>query len=139
MPLKSYLGKAFGGSSRPPPPPLVSKGLSIHILLTQVWLVFILQHVSSPVFMTASILVNKLDNCFVVHLLEPAMKRCFTRALCSLGSNIGKLISCHRQAVQYQETLSKYRGYWQRLQIAFDMKCKLSFPLEWSNYPVPVL
>ena len=25
-----------------------------------------------------SILVNKLDNCFVVHLLEPAMKRWFT-------------------------------------------------------------
>ena len=27
--------------------------------------------------MTVSILVNKLDNCFVVHLLEPAIKRCF--------------------------------------------------------------
>ena len=48
--------------------------LSIHILLTPVWLVFILQYFSSPVFMTVSISVNKLDNCFVVHLLEPAMK-----------------------------------------------------------------
>ena len=41
-------------------------------------LIYILyQYFSSPVFMTVSILVNKLDNCFVVHLLEPAMKRCF--------------------------------------------------------------
>ena len=58
--------------------------LTIHILLAPVRLVFILQYFSSPVFMTVSILVNKLDNCFVVHLLEPAMKRCFTRDLCSL-------------------------------------------------------
>ena len=28
--------------------------------------------------MTISILVNKLDNYFVVHFLEPAMKGCFT-------------------------------------------------------------
>ena len=28
--------------------------------------------------MTVRILVNKLDNCFVIHLLEPAMKRCLT-------------------------------------------------------------
>ena len=48
--------------------------LSIHILLTPVWLVFVLQYFSSPVFMIVSILVKKLDNCFVVHLLEPAMK-----------------------------------------------------------------
>ena len=47
--------------------------LSIHILLNLVWLVFILQYFSSPVFITVSILVNKLDNCFVVHLLEPAI------------------------------------------------------------------
>ena len=59
--------------------------LSIHILLTPVWLVLILQYFSSPVFMTVSILVNKLDNYFVVHLLEPAIKRCFTGDLCSLG------------------------------------------------------
>ena len=57
---------------------------SIHTLLTPVWLVFILQHFSSPVFMTVSILVNKLDNCFVVQLLKPAMKR-FTGGLCNLG------------------------------------------------------
>ena len=36
-------------------------------------------------FSTVSILVNKLDNGFVVHLLEPAIKRCFTGDLCSLG------------------------------------------------------
>ena len=36
--------------------------LSIHILLTLVWLVFTLQCFSIPVFMTVSILVNKLDN-----------------------------------------------------------------------------
>ena len=58
--------------------------LSIHILLTPVWLVFILQYFCSPVFITVSILVNKLDNCFVVHLPEPAIKQCFTRDLCSL-------------------------------------------------------
>ena len=58
--------------------------LSIHILLTPVWLVFTLQYSSSPVFMTVNILVNKLDNCFVVHLLEPAMKWCFSGDLCSL-------------------------------------------------------
>ena len=45
----------------------------------------ILQYFSSPVFMTVSILVNKLDKSFVVHLLEPAIKRCFTGDLCSLG------------------------------------------------------
>ena len=59
--------------------------LSIHILLTPVWLAFMPQYFSGPVFTTVSILVNKLDNCFVVHLLEPAMKRCFTGDLCSLG------------------------------------------------------
>ena len=36
--------------------------------------------------MTVSILVNKLDNCFVEHLLEPAMKRCFTGGLCRFKS-----------------------------------------------------
>ena len=81
--------------------------LSIHILLTPVWLACILQYFSSPVFMTVSILVNKLDNSFVVHLLEPAMKPCFTEDLCSLGSNIGKVISCHHQAAQYQERLNE--------------------------------
>ena len=44
--------------------------------------------------MTVSILVKKLDNCFVVHLLESAIKRCFTGDLCSLGSNICKVIAC---------------------------------------------
>ena len=46
--------------------------LRIHILLTPVWLVFTLQNLSSPVFITVSILVNKLDNYVVVYL--PAMK-----------------------------------------------------------------
>ena len=95
--------------------------LSIHILLIPVWLVFILQYFSSPVFMTVSILVNKLNNSFVVHLLEPAMKRCFTGDLCSLGSNIGQVISCRHQTAHYQETSWKYHGYWQCLQ-AFDTK-----------------
>ena len=61
------------------------KFVSIHILLSPIWLVFILQYFSSPVFMTVSILVNKLDNCFEVHFLEPVMKRYFTGDLCSLG------------------------------------------------------
>ena len=76
--------------------------LSIHILSTPLWLVFTLKHFSSPVFMTVNILVNKLDNCSVVHLLEPAMKRCFTGDLIclSLGSNIGRVISCHHQTTQ---------------------------------------
>ena len=58
--------------------------LSIHGK-TLVWLVFMLQYFSSPFFMTISILVNKLDNCFAVHLLERAIKQCFTGNLCSLG------------------------------------------------------
>ena len=37
-------------------------------------------------------MVDNMDNSFVVHLLEPAMKRCFTGDLCILGSNIGELI-----------------------------------------------
>ena len=78
--------------------------LSIHILLTPVWLVFVLQYFSCPVFMTVSTLVNKLDNCFVVHLLESAMKRCFTRDYAAWGSNVGKVISCPLQTAQYQET-----------------------------------
>ena len=41
---------------------------TIHILLTPVWLVFILRYFSGHVFMTVNILVNKLDNCPVVHL-----------------------------------------------------------------------
>ena len=48
--------------------------LSINILLTAVWLIFKLQYFSIRVFTTVSIFVNKLDNCFAVHLLEPAMK-----------------------------------------------------------------
>ena len=59
---------------------------------------------SSPVYIAVSILVNKLDNCFVAHLMELAMKRSFTGDLCSLGSNIGKVISCPLQTAQYQET-----------------------------------
>ena len=80
--------------------------LSSHLLLTPVLLVFILQYFSGPVFMTVSILVNKIDNCFVVHLLEPAMKRCFTGDSCSLGVNTGEVIFCPRphQTTQYQET-----------------------------------
>ena len=50
--------------------------------------------------MAVSILVKKLDNCFVVHLQEPEIERCFTGDLCSWGSNIGKIISCHRRTVQ---------------------------------------
>ena len=45
--------------------------------------VFMLQYFSSPVFITVSILANKLDNCFVVHLLEPAVKQCFTGEIIS--------------------------------------------------------
>ena len=37
-------------------------------------LVFILQYFPSPVFMTVSIVVNKLDNCSVVQLLVSAVK-----------------------------------------------------------------
>ena len=63
------------------------KLISFHMLLTPVWLVFMLQYFSSLVFMTVSILVNKLDNCFVIPLAEPAMKRCFTGDLCNLLSS----------------------------------------------------
>ena len=51
------------------------------------------QYFSSPIFMTVNILVNKLDNCFVLHLLEQAIKRCFTGDLA---------IPCRHQTAQYQ-------------------------------------
>ena len=43
--------------------------------------------------MTLSILANKLDNCFVVQLLEPAIKPSFSLEIyAAWGSNIGKVI-----------------------------------------------
>ena len=76
--------------------------LSIDIFLTPVWLVFMPQYFSSPVFMTISILINKVDNCFVVHLLEPAMKPCFTGDLCRLGVQYrkGNLLSSSDSSIR---------------------------------------
>ena len=72
--------------------------LSIHILLTPECLVFILQYFSCPVFMTVSILVNKLGNSF----LEPAMKLCFAGDLCSLGVQYrcGNLLSSSDSSIR---------------------------------------
>ena len=55
------------------------------------------------------------------------MKRCFIGDLCSLGVQYR-----YHQTAQHQETSWKYCGYWQCLQTTFDMKCRLSFLLEWS-------
>ena len=102
--------------------------LSIYILLTPVWLVFILQYVSSPVFMTVCILVNKLDNCFVVHLLELAMKRCFTGDLCSF---IFIFIYYIYTVIQYYVFASSGM-----LKVA-DLWSKLLIPCEYQNIRHP--
>ena len=57
----------------------------IHILFTPLWLVFTSQYLFNPFLMTVSILVNKLERSLVLHLPEPAMKRCENGSLCSLG------------------------------------------------------
>ena len=46
---------------------------------------FMLQYFTVPVFTALSILVDRPDKSFLIHLLEPSMKQCLTGDLRSLG------------------------------------------------------
>ena len=56
----------------------------IHMLLTPLRLVLVLQYLTNPSFMVLSTLVRRHDRSFVVHLLEPAINLCLYD-LCNLG------------------------------------------------------
>ena len=57
--------------------------LTIHMLLTPLRLVLVLLYLISPSFTVVNTLVSRHDKPFVVHLLEPAIKRCLTGTLCN--------------------------------------------------------
>ena len=58
-------------------------------------LVLVLQYLISPSFTVVNTLVSRHDKSFVVHLLEPAIKRCLKGTLCNIGVqyNQGRLLS----------------------------------------------
>ena len=56
----------------------------IHMFLTQLRLVLLLQYLTNPSFMVLSSLVRRHERSFVVHLLEPAANRCLYGDLCNL-------------------------------------------------------
>ena len=57
----------------------------IHMLLTPLRLVLVLQYLTNPSFMVLSTLVRRHYRSFVVHLLESAINRCLYGDLCNLG------------------------------------------------------
>ena len=57
----------------------------IHMLLTPLQLVLVLQYLTNPSFTVLSSLVRRHDRSFVVHLLEPPINRCLYGDLCNLG------------------------------------------------------
>ena len=57
----------------------------IHVLLTPLWLVLVLQYLTNLSFMVLSTLVRRHDRPFVIHLLEPDVNRCLNGDLCNLG------------------------------------------------------
>ena len=59
--------------------------LTIHKLLTLLRLVLVLQYLISPSFTMVNTLVSRHDKSFVVHLLQPAIKRCLKGTLCNFG------------------------------------------------------
>ena len=59
--------------------------LTIHMLLTPLQLVLVLQYLISPSSMVVDTLVSRHDKSFVVHLLKPAIKRCLKGTVCNLG------------------------------------------------------
>ena len=65
----------------------------IHMLLTPLRLVLMLQYFTNPSFMVFSTLVRRHDRPFVVHLLEPAINRCLYGDLCNLGVHFGRFWS----------------------------------------------
>ena len=64
--------------------------LTIHMLLTPLWLVLVLQYLISPSLTVFNILVSRHDKSFVVHLLEPAIKRCLKGPYVILESSTNK-------------------------------------------------
>ena len=58
---------------------------SIHMLFTPLRLVLVAQYLISPCLMVDSNFVRRHDKSLVVHLLEPAIKRCLKGILCSFG------------------------------------------------------
>ena len=48
----------------------------IHMLLTPLQLVIVLQYLTNLSFMVLSVLVRRCDRSFVTHLLEPAINQC---------------------------------------------------------------
>ena len=62
----------------------------IHMLFTLLWLILVFQYLLNPSLMVVKVLVCIPDSSFVVHLLEPGMKRCLNGVLCSLGSSTNK-------------------------------------------------
>ena len=59
--------------------------LTIHMLLTPMLLVLVLQDLISPSFKVVNTLVSRHDKSFVVHLLDPAIKQCLTGTLRNFG------------------------------------------------------
>ena len=57
----------------------------IHMLLTSLRLVLVLQYFTNLSFMVLSSLIRRQDRSFIVHLLEPAINLCLFSDLCSLG------------------------------------------------------
>ena len=57
----------------------------IHMLLTPLRLVLVLQYLTNPSFMVLRTLVRMHERSFVVHLLEPAINLCLYGDLCNLG------------------------------------------------------
>ena len=56
----------------------------IHILLTLLQLVLVLQNLTNPSFMVLSSLVKKQNRSFVIHVLEPAINLYLYGDLCNL-------------------------------------------------------
>ena len=59
--------------------------LTIHMLLTPLRLVLVLQYLFSPYFTVVNTLVSRHDKSFVVHSLEPTIKQCLKGILCNFG------------------------------------------------------
>ena len=59
----------------------------IHMLFTPFQLVLVAQYLISPFFMVDGILVRRHDKSLVVHLLEPAIKRCLKGSYVVLESS----------------------------------------------------
>ena len=57
----------------------------IHMFFTPLRLISVAQYRISPSLMVDSNVVRIHDKSLVVHLLEPAIKRCLKRVLCSFG------------------------------------------------------